>query len=236
MIPVASKNKTHTVPLMNLLLISFNLIVFLYELVLPDLQLARFILAWGTVPKNILAGLANPLASSWLTWLPLMTAQFLHGGWFHLIGNMLFLWVFGNSIEDALGMYVYLIFYLVCGIGADLVWIFFEGPSKLPAIGASGAISGILGAYLVLYPWSRIRILIPSILLIIPIEVPALMVLGWWFIQQFFYGMAVLSSTAGAGIAYWAHIGGFAVGMLLILPFVPWVRRQERQSSYYYPY
>ena len=236
MIPVSSRRKTKILPLMNLLLISFNLIVFLYELILPDRQLTQLLYTWGTVPNNILAGFADPVSSTGLTWAPLVTAQFLHAGWFHLIGNMLFLWVFGNSLEEALGMYFYLLFYVICGVMAGLVWVFVEGSSTRPAIGASGAISGILGAYLILFPWSRIRILLPAILLVIPIDVPALIVLGWWFVQQFFYGMAVLSTTASDGIAYWAHIGGFVAGLIFILPLIPLVRYRQYEERYYQSY
>jgi membrane associated rhomboid family serine protease len=233
MIPLSDSNPTRRIPFINWTLIAINVIVFFYELTLRPRVLDNLIMAWGAVPTNILYALTDPLQAPLPVWLTLVTSQFLHGGWFHIIGNMLFLWVFGDNIEDVLGHFSYLIFYLVCGVIAGIVQSVVEGPTRIPSIGASGAIAGVLGAYIILYPWARIRILIPVIFFLWTIQVPALIVLGWWFIQQFFYGAAALSSTAASGIALWAHIGGFVAGMLLILPFIGRVYGRPRASNYY---
>ncbi len=215
-------------------LIAVNVVVFLYELSLSTLELDSLVVAWGVVPAEIYAALARPLDASLTVWASLLTSQFLHAGWAHIIGNMLFLWVFGDNIEGVLGRLGFLVFYLASGVAAGLIQVLVSGPVPIPAIGASGAIAGILGAYLVLYPWNRVSILIPVFILFWTVDIPAIIVIGWWFIQQFFYGVATLTSTAATGIAFWAHIGGFVAGMVLILPFIPRARRRRRVSHYYY--
>jgi membrane associated rhomboid family serine protease len=220
MIPISDANPTRRVPYVNLILIGLNVLAFIYELNLPTRQLDQLIGAWGATPNNILFALLHPLGASVNIWFTLVSSQFLHAGWAHIIGNMLFLWVFGDNVEDVLGHFSYLVFYLVCGAAADIAQAFIQGPSRIPSIGASGAIAGVLGAYIILYPWARVRILIPIILFFWTLEVPALLVLGWWFIQQFLYGAASLSSIASGGVAFWAHIGGFVIGAILILPFI----------------
>jgi membrane associated rhomboid family serine protease len=218
---------------MNWLLIAANVLVFLYEISLPARALDRFIFTWGVVAQNVLAAYAHPFASgSWRTFETLITSQFIHSGWLHLLGNMLFLWIFGDNIEDVLGSLGYLFFYLLCGILAGLVQVFvmspFLGTRAYPAIGASGAIAGVLGAYLILYPTARISVLLPFLILFLPIDLPAFIMIGWWFIQQFFYGVASLTPAAArsGGIAFWAHLGGFVSGLIFILPFVDRVRRR----------
>ena len=220
MIPISDANPTRRLPAINWILIALNVVVFFYELSLPTHQLDRLIGVWGATPNNILFALTHPLTTPINIWFTMISSQFLHAGWAHIIGNMLFLWVFGDNVEDVLGHFSYLIFYLVCGAAADIAQAFIQGPSRIPSIGASGAIAGVLGAYIILYPWARIRILIPIILFFWTIEVPALLVLGWWFIQQFLYGAVSLSDVASGGVAFWAHIGGFATGAILILPFI----------------
>jgi membrane associated rhomboid family serine protease len=165
--------------------------------------------------------------------MTLITSQFLHAGWAHILGNMLFLWVFGDNIEDVLGHFGFLMFYLVSGVIAGLAQSFVSGPISTPSIGASGAIAGVLGAYIVLYPWNRISILFPLFILFWTIDIPALVVIGWWFIQQFFYGLGELSTGVANGVAFWAHIGGFIFGMLLIVPFIGRARRPGRAPVYY---
>jgi membrane associated rhomboid family serine protease len=232
MIPISDANPTRRFPIINLSLIVLNVIVFLFELTLPTRALDRLIATWGVTPSNIYLALAHPLAAPPSIWLTLITAQFLHGGWAHIIGNMLFLWVFGDNIEDVLGHVSYLIFYLLAGIAAAFVQIFVMGPSRIPTIGASGAIAGVLGAYLILYPTARIGILVPIFFFLTTIELPALLVIGWWFIQQFFYGLGSLTLATSSGVAFWAHIGGFIAGLVMILPFIGRARRR-RPIVYY---
>jgi membrane associated rhomboid family serine protease len=232
MIPISDANPARRFPIINLTLIALNVIVFLFELTLPTRALDRLIATWGVMPSNIYLALAHPLAAPPSLWLTLITAQFLHGGWAHIIGNMLFLWVFGDNIEDVLGHVSYLIFYLLAGIAAAFVQIFVMGPSRIPTIGASGAIAGVLGAYLILYPTARIGIVVPIFFFLTTIELPALLVIGWWFIQQFFYGLGSLTLATSSGVAFWAHIGGFIAGLVMILPFIGRARRR-RPIVYY---
>jgi len=221
------------VPLINWLLIAANVLVFFYELSLPARALDRLIFAWGVIPQNVLAALGDPFAPNALhAFETLITSQFIHGGWLHLLGNMLFLWIFGDNIEDILGSLGYLFFYLLCGVLAGLTQVYvtspFLGTQASPAIGASGAIAGVLGAYLILYPTARVSVLLPVLVLLLPIDLPAFVMIGWWFVQQFFYGIASLTPAAArsGGIAFWAHLGGFVSGLVLILPFVGRARRR----------
>lgn len=233
MIPISDSNPSRRFPIVNLSLIAINVIAFLFELSLSERALERFVATWGVIPSNIQFALANPFDVSPFVWLTLITSQFLHGGWAHIIGNMLFLFVFGDNIEDTLGHFGYLFFYLLAGIAAALVQVFVTGPSRIPTIGASGAIAGVLGAYLILYPTARIGILLPIFFFFTTIDLPALLVIGWWFVQQFFYGIGSLTATAAAtgGVAFWAHIGGFIAGLVMILPFAG---RARRRAPVYY--
>ncbi|MBI4789408.1 MAG: rhomboid family intramembrane serine protease [Chloroflexi bacterium] len=233
MIPIGDANPTRRLPITNWTLIAINVIVFIFEISLRPRQLDALIQTWGVIPGNVFLALADPIEAPLSIWATLVTSQFLHAGWAHIIGNMLFLWVFGDNIEEVLGHLGYLVFYLVSGIAAGIVQVVVSGPIPIPAIGASGAIAGVLGAYIVLYPWARISILFPLFILFWTIEVPAIIVIGWWFIQQFFYGVGVLSSAAASGIAIWAHIGGFVAGLVLILPFIGRARRRRRIPQYY---
>ena len=232
MIPISDRNPTRTFPLTNLTLIAINVIVFLFELTLRSRQLDQFIFTWGIVPNDILLAVGHPLQAPLRVWATLITSQFLHAGWLHILGNMLFLWVFGDNVEDVLGSLTYLLFYLVSGVVAGLVEVFVVGPSKIPSIGASGAIAGVLGAYLLLYPWMKVTILLPIFFFMWGIDLPAILVIGWWFVQQLFYGFGALTFAAASNIAFWAHIGGFIIGMILILPFLG--RRRRRRASYSY--
>ncbi len=232
MIPISDRNPTRSFPITNLTLIAINVIVFLFEVSMRSRQLDQFIVTWGVVPNDVLFALGHPLQAPLKVWATLITSQFIHAGWLHIIGNMLFLWVFGDNVEDVLGSATYLIFYLLSGIVAGLAQVVVTGPSKIPSIGASGAIAGVLGAYLLLYPWMKVTILLPIFFFFWGIDLPALLVIGWWFVQQFFYGVAALSTAAASGIAFWAHIGGFIAGMAMILPFLG--RRRRRRVSYFY--
>jgi membrane associated rhomboid family serine protease len=233
MIPISDRNPTRGFPLVNLTLIAVNIVVFLGELTMRPRQLDQFMFAWGVVPDNILFALAHPLQAPLTAWATLITSQFIHAGWLHIIGNMIFLWVFGDNVEDVLGSFTYLIFYLLSGVAAGLAQVLVTGPSRIPSIGASGAIAGVLGAYLLLYPLTKVTIVVPIFFFFWGIDLPALLVIGWWFVQQLFYGLGALTSTAASGIAFWAHIGGFLTGAILILPFLGRPRPRRRTASYY---
>lgn len=233
MIPLSDENPTRRTPIANWLLIAINVIVFMYEISLPTRQLDRLIASLGVTPTLVLRAIANPSHSQISTWETLITSQFLHAGWLHLIGNMLYLWVFGDNIEDILGHFAYVLFYLFSGVAAGVAQSVIQGPNNIPSIGASGAIAGVLGAYLVLYPFARVSTLIPIFFFATMAQIPAIILIGWWFVQQFLYGIATLSETASGGVAFWAHIGGFVAGVILILPFIGRARKR-RAPTYYF--
>lgn len=232
MIPISDANPTRRLPLINWILIAVNVAVFLYEISLPSPELDQLIATWGVIPAHLLAALSHPSQPTFSVLATLITSQFLHAGWAHILGNMLFLWVFGDNIEDVLGHFAYLVFYLLSGIAAGVAQAVVLGPSPIPSLGASGAIAGVLGAYIILYPWQRVSMLVPLFILFWTIDIPAIFVIGWWFIQQFLYGIATLTETAAGGVAFWAHIGGFVAGMIMILPFVGRAHRRPRTSVY----
>ena len=212
MIPLKDDNPTRSFPFVNLLLIAVNVLVFAYQLSLTPHAVKVFQLANGTVPVRIPALQAGHVGWK-LALEPLFTSMFLHGGPMHLLGNMLFLYIFGDNVEDYFGHIGYLIFYVFCGIGSGLVHIAFNLHSSLPAIGASGAISGVMGAYAVLFP--RARVLTLFFIFLIP--VPAIFILGYWFVLQFLSGVGTLGAGATGGVAFWAHVGGFVLGVLITL-------------------
>ena len=218
MIPLSDKNPTRRVPIVNIALIVANIAVFLYELGLGQ-SLGRFFQTWGVVPDAI-AGMFTAGRVSPAGLLPLFTTMFIHGGWLHLGGNMLYLWIFGDNVEDKLGHGRYLAFYLACGIIASVLNVLVDPRSALPIVGASGAISGVLGAYLLMFPRARVLTLIPVFFFLSLAELPALIVLGFWFVIQFFNGLISLGFEAGGmgGVAWWSHIGGFAAGLVLVIP------------------
>jgi len=212
MIPLKDDNPTRTFPFINIALIVANVLAFLYQLSLPPHASQVFLMANATIPARIPAFLAGHVGFK-TAFDPLLTSMFLHGGWMHLLGNMLFLYIFGDNIEDSFGHVPYLIFYLFCGIGSGLVHVMFNWHSALPAIGASGAISGVMGAYAVLFP--RAKVLMLFFIFLIP--VPAVLVLGYWFVLQFLSGIGQLGASATGGVAFWAHIGGFVIGLVVAL-------------------
>jgi membrane associated rhomboid family serine protease len=228
MIPIRDDVPSRRIPVVTIGLITANLIVFLYEIALgPGVEpmLARF----GTIPYEVMHRVDLPPPTIRPVYLTFLTSMFLHGGYGHIIGNMLFLWIFGDNVEDAMGRVRFIIFYLICGIVAGLSHALVSAGSKVPAIGASGAIAGVLGAYLVLYPRARVLVLIFFGFFIRPAYLPAIFVLGFWFIIQLFSGIASLPGTGGGGgVAWFAHIGGFIAGLALVKPFqkYPPVRRR----------
>jgi membrane associated rhomboid family serine protease len=201
-------------PMITLGLIVLNVVAFLYELGQPSsAALQSFIQAWGVVPREYT--LARDLAPTIPVpfWTTLFTSMFLHGGWMHLGGNMLYLWIFGDNLEKVMGNVRFLLFYLACGIAAGLAHIFFSGASDIPTVGASGAISGVLGGYLVLFPSNRVRVLTRGGI----VAMPAIVVLGFWIVIQLISGMGSLGvSTDTGGVAYMAHVGGFVAGLALV--------------------
>jgi membrane associated rhomboid family serine protease len=209
-IPLKDQTPHRTVPIVNISLICANVAVFLYQLTLPPHLLKAFLMANATIPARFPAYLAGHIDFHG-AFLPLLTSMFLHAGIAHIAGNMLFLWIFGDNVEDFFGHLGYLMFYLVCGIGSGLLHVLFNLNSPLPALGASGAISGVMGAYLVLYPGSRILTLV----LVFLIPIPAVFILVYWFVLQFISGVTTLGAVSQGGVAWWAHIGGFVMGIMI---------------------
>ena len=229
MIPVADSVKTRRTPYVNVSLILISIAVFAYELTLSTADLNQFFLDYGVVPAELDAWLGD--RSGIEVPATIVTAAFVHGGWLHLGFNMLFLWVFGDNIEDALGHVPYLAFYLLAATGAVALQVATDPDSVIPMIGASGAIAGVLGAYLVLYPRATVAVLLPFFFFI-PLPVPAFVLLIFWFALQLFIGIASIGmSEASQGVAVWAHVGGFVTGLILIVVLRPFIRRRPYRRS-----
>ena len=220
MIPLYDRNPTRRFPIVTVSLIAACFVVFLYELSLTmggggDAALERFFDTWGAVPSKITASIDAGNYVSQAT-LGIVTSIFLHGGWLHILGNMLYLWIFGNNVEDRLGRVGFLLFYLVGGIVAALTQVAIDPGSTQPLVGASGAIAAALGAYIVLFPGARILSLVFLGFFYQLLNVPALIILGFWFVLQLISGFGSLGGdTASGGVAFFAHIGGFAFGMVV---------------------
>jgi membrane associated rhomboid family serine protease len=214
MIPLRDVIPSRTFPALVIAIIGLNAFAFLFEQTLGERELAFFVREYGVVPASF-------------TWSSVFTSMFLHGGWMHFLGNMLFLWIFGDNVEDRMGHGRFIVFYLLCGAVAALAHVMSEPGSLIPTIGASGAVAGVMGAYFVLYPHSRILTLLPIFIFWQIIEVPAVLFLGLWFVLQLFSGVGTMLMAQGApagGIAFWAHVAGFVAGVLLVFAF----RRPER--------
>ncbi len=235
MIPIKDDIPSRSYPIVNVTLIVINVIIFFFELSLGD-NLEPFIRKFAVIPiKYFYSGIRLNDGSVILFSLeeriiPLFTSMFLHGGWLHLIGNMLYLWIFGDNVEDRMGHFRYILFYLLCGLAAAGVHIITNPESDIPTVGASGAISGVLGAYMMLYPFARVIVVIPILFFWDVVKLPALIVLGFWFVTQIFQGTLALAieTTAKGGVAWWAHIGGFVFGMLLVHIF----KKSSRRPTY----
>ena len=210
MIPLKDINPTKSFPFVNVMLISANVLVFFYQITLSPHAVKAFVMANATVPARLPAFLAGHASAS-AALFPLFSSMFLHGGLMHLLGNMLFLYIFGDNVEDAFGHIGYLFFYLLCGIGSGLIHVMFNWGSSVPALGASGAISGVMGAYAVMFPSHRIL----TFFFIFLIPVPAILILGYWFALQFVAGINGLGMATAGGVAWWAHIGGFLMGVVI---------------------
>ena len=218
MVPLRDDNPVSTTPVVTYGLIGLNIAVFLYQLGLPRVGLDRWFEAWALVPAQLSESFQGALEAPAYEWITLVSSQFLHGGFFHVGGNLLYLWVFGNNIEDQLGHLRFLIFYLGCGVLAGLTQWMVDPASTVPTVGASGAIAGVMGAYILRFPRAHLVTLIPLIIFFTTIRVPAIFFLGFWFVQQALFGLASLSSEASwsdGGVAYWAHSGGFVFGLIL---------------------
>jgi membrane associated rhomboid family serine protease len=205
MFPIRDTQPSYSRPLVTSVIIALNVAVFLYEITLDAYSRNYLIAHYGLVPARFHTS-------------ALVTSMFLHGGWMHIIGNMWFLWIFGDNVEDVLGHAKYLVFYLLCGIAAGLTQVLFSAGSRAPMVGASGAIAGVMGAYLIKFPHSRIVTLIFVFVFITTIEVPAVVMLVYWFVIQIFSGVGTIGYTHASqgGTAFFAHIGGFIAGMLLV--------------------
>jgi membrane associated rhomboid family serine protease len=219
-VPLRDDNPTRIVPVVTYAILVINIVVFVYELSLgPDLE--AFFRVWAVIPRELSAYfLGEPTGLPFPAWITLITSQFLHAGLLHVAGNMLFLWIFGNNVEDKLGHVRFLIFYLACGVLAGLAQWFFSSGSVIPSLGASGAIAGVMGAYILRFPRVEVLTLVPLGLFMWTFRIPAIFFLGFWFVQQAFYSVASLNVPAnvgmqGGGVAYWAHAGGFIFGAIL---------------------
>ena len=219
MIPLRDVIPSRTTPYITVTIIVINAVVWFYELSLPAKALDGFVHLYGMVPANF-----APAA--------LITSMFLHGSWPHVIGNMWYLWIFGDNVEDRVGHGRFIVFYLLCGIVASLGQVAATPDSTLPTVGASGAIAGVMGAYFVLYPQSRVLTLLPWIFIQV-VEMPAIFLLGFWFLMQLFSAgaIAVTASTHGGGVAFMAHVAGFAVGAVGIFVFRK--RQLDPWAGYY---
>lgn len=219
MIPLHDNNPTHHKPLVTVTLIGLCVAAYLWELSLPPQQQAQMVQALGVVPAYLFDGKLQPVSQYQIpAWMTVFSSMFLHGGWMHLIGNMLYLWIFGNNVEDAMGHLRFGIFYLLCGTCAVLASALPDTSSVTPMIGASGAISGVLGAYLLLYPHARVLIIVPLLFVFYSVWWPAWLVLIFWFVWQIASSI-LYSSLDGGGVAWGAHIGGFIAGASLVIFF-----------------
>lgn len=219
MIPLRDTQPSRSTPVVTVAIIAVNVLLFLYQVSLDRFSLNHFIMEYGVVPDR-------------LHYSSLLTSMFLHGGWMHLIGNMWFLWIFGDNVEDILGHGKYLVFYLLAGVVAALAQVLFSLGSRVPMVGASGAIAGVMGAYMIKFPHSRILTLIPVIVFFTTVEVPAFFMLLYWFAIQFFSGVGSIaySQSSQGGVAWLAHVGGFVAGIILILSMrtrEPYRRRRD---------
>ncbi len=218
MIPIRDENPSETVPVVTRALIAVNAAVFVYELMLgPGLRSLFF--EWGLVPLRVTMALSEGTEPWTAPALTFATSMFLHGGWAHLIGNMWYLWIFGDNLEDRMGHARFLVYYLLGGIAAAAVQFFLHSTSRVPTVGASGAIAAVLGGYALLFPGARVFTLLPIFPFFQIVPLPAVLVLGLWFVLQFFSGALSLGAGVSGGVAWWAHIGGFVFGLAAVRVF-----------------
>lgn len=232
MIPIRDDNPVRKTPYMTIFIIAANVLVFLYQIVLGGRGGEEFIFKFGAIPYEIThfsEVSTNPVYDTpFPNIFTLFTAMFIHGGFMHIIGNMLYLWIFGDNIEYIMGSFRFLLFYLLVGLAASFSHIIMEPSSAVPMIGASGAISGVLGAYLIKFPKAKVLVVIFLFIIIQTVYIPAVFVLGFWFLMQLVSGFSSLGVQGGGGVAWWAHIGGFITGILLVNKF------QKRRVTLYW--
>ena len=219
MIPLRDSVRPRTTPFVNWIIIALNLYIFIREVMLPPGQLNEVYYTLGVIPASVTQLFLDGSAMGTVI-ITFFTAMFLHGGWMHVLGNMLFLWVFGDNVEDRLGHFKFLLFYLATGIVGAIAHIMSDPFSEVPIIGASGAIAGVLGAYFVTFPRARVLTLLPIIIFFTIVEIPAVVFLAFWFVLQLFNGTASLGGSANP-VAWWAHVGGFLSGIVLIKIMAP---------------
>jgi len=212
MIPLYDTARRRRLPLVTWLLIAANIAIFVYEVGFSPAALERFIRAWGLVPAQL-------FAQPQIEWVTILSSMFLHGGWLHILSNMWVLFIFGDNVEERMGGLSYLLFYLLSGVAAALLQSFLMPSSSEPMIGASGAIAGVLGAYLILFPHARVASLVPILFIFTVIQVPATLFLLFWFVSQLFSGWLAIGGSGGSGVAWWAHVGGFLFGILTVFLF-----------------
>jgi len=212
MIPLYDTARRRRMPLVTWLLIATNIAIFIYEVGSSPAALERLIRTWGLVPAQFFA---EPQTE----WITIVTSMFLHGGWLHILSNMWVLFIFGDNVEERMGGLSYLLFYVLSGVAAALMQSFLLPSSSEPMIGASGAIAGVLGAYLILFPHARVASLVPILFIFTVIQVPATLFLLFWFVLQLFSGWLAIGGAAGSGVAWWAHVGGFLFGILSVFLF-----------------
>ena len=209
MIPLYDTVRTPNFPVVNWMLVGLNAFAFLREIGMEPVELQSFLFANGLIPAQLIA---NPEGE----WTTIFSSMFLHGGWFHIISNMWVLLIFGDNVEAGMGKIRYLIFYLLSGVAAGLLQTYILPTSMVPMIGASGAVAGILGAYLILVPHSRIASLVPILFIFTIVEIPAVLFLIFWFVSQLYSGLGTIQGGSESGVAWWAHIGGFGFGVLMV--------------------
>jgi membrane associated rhomboid family serine protease len=233
MFPIRDDQPRYSTPWVNYFIIGLNTVVFLFELSIQmqgPRALESLVFQFGVVPQHFASALAgSPTYPIPTTLLTILTSMFLHGGWLHIIFNMWFLWIFGDNIEDYLGHFEYLMFYLLCGIAAALTQIALDPRSTVPTIGASGAIAGVMGAYVLLYPRAKVLTLVVLIVFFTFWWIPAWFFLGYWFLVQFLFATTAVHQASG-GVAFGAHVGGFLTGMILIKVFPARTRRYRYGS------
>ena len=216
MIPFKDDNPTRLVPFVTIALLLLNVAVFVRLLLLPPEGQQAWVLRLAIVPYD-LTHLPLGRPDRWpLHLVPLLTAMFVHAGWLHLLGNMLYLWIFGNNVEDVMGHGRFVVFYFLCGLLAAGLQVLMRPESRVPMIGASGAIAGVLGAYLISYPGARIASLVPILFIFTIVDVPAVIFLIFWFVSQLYSGLFAIQGGSASGIAWWAHIGGFIFGLIMV--------------------
>ena len=230
MIPLKDDNPTHSTPIITYIIIGICVVVFLLELSSPYYKTGAIFYSWGVIPASLIHGVPIPDEIYRVPpTVTLITSMFMHGGFMHLIGNMLYMWIFADNIEDEIGKVKFIIFYLLSGIAAALTQVFLNTESMIPMVGASGAIGGVLGAYIVNHPRAKVLVLIPLGFFSQIVKIPAIFVLGIWFILQFVN--SAFTSSAGGGVAYGAHIGGFIFGAVAILFFNRNVKRKTASKK-----